>query len=90
MQILDLLADGEWHRPSELARRTGANVAKVLASLRSLSVTHSIARREYLVPRLHHGRDRVRKTSRLIVEYRLVKTATYPSFLLAPRGPVWK
>jgi DNA-binding IclR family transcriptional regulator len=90
MQILDLLDDGQWHRPSDLASRAGMNVAAVLAALRSLSTTHCIDRRERLVPRMHHGRQRIRKTSRLIVEYRLLKPAAYPSFLLAPRGPSWK
>lgn len=80
--VLAVLGDSEWHRPSAIARQTNLNTAVVLSALRVLNVL----RREYITPRLHHGRDRIRKTSRLIVEYRLVTSpvALYPSFLLPP------
>lgn len=83
--VLALLEDGEWHRPSALASVANLNTAQVLAALRSLRMSHSISRREYLVPRLHHGRVRTRKTSRLIVEYRLNRMPTFPTFMWAPR-----
>lgn len=83
--ILALLDDGEWHRPSDLASLANINTAQVLAALRSLRMTHSISRREYLVPRVHHGRLRTRKTSRLVVEYRLNRIPVFPTFMWAPR-----
>lgn len=78
------MAGQDWLRPSEVAARANLKTAVVLSVLRELSAE----RRELLIPRLHVGADRTRKTSRLIVEYRLVAASfdlsVFPSFLLCP------
>lgn len=78
------MADQLWHRPSDVALRANLKTAVVLSALRELAAE----RREFLIPRLHVGADRTRKTSRLIVEYRLVEASfdlsVFPSFLLCP------
>ena len=78
------MADRAWHQPGDVAARANLTIAVVLSVLRELSAE----RREFLIPRLHVGADRTRKTSRLIVEYRLVSASldlsVFPSFLLCP------
>lgn len=72
-------------RPCQIASKANLKTAVVLSALRELGAT----RREYFIPRLHQGTDRIRKTSRLIVEYRLAPAvldlSLFPSFLLHPR-----
>lgn len=79
-----LLAD-EWLRPCVIAATTGLSTAVVLSVLRTLQQDFQVARREYLIERLHQGRDRTRKTSRLIVEYkRICYEAKFPAWLMPP------
>jgi len=76
---------GEWLRPCDLAKATGLNTAVVLSVLRGLALEHKVTRREFLVGRLHQGRDRLRKTSRLVVQYRKVlPLSPFPAWLQPP------
>lgn len=84
------LLAGEWLRPCGIAASTGLSTAVVLSVLRAMAVEHQVSRREYTVERLHQGRDRTRKTSRLIVEYkRMPAPVKYPSWLM-PKAPKLK
>ena len=76
---------GEWLRPCDLAKATGLNTAVVLSALRWFAAEHKVSRREYLIERMHQGRDRLRRTSRLIVEYRKVlPLSPFPAWLQPP------
>ena len=81
--VQGVLDSHEWLRPSAIAAKTGLKTAVVLSVLREVGAD----RREFLMPRLHHGATRTRKTSRLIVEYRTappLDVSLFPSFLLYP------
>ena len=79
------LLAGEWMRPCVIAVATGLSTAVVLSALRAMAADNQVSRREYLIERLHQGRERTRKTSRLIVEYkRIAVTARYPAWLMPP------
>ncbi len=75
-----------WVRPLEVATATTLSVKTVLDILTRLKQDRDVEvqRREYWVPRLHHGRDRTRRTSRLVVEYRVLfkRKTVYPTWLM--------
>lgn len=79
------LLAGEWMRPCVISATTGLTTAVVLSALRMLQQDHAVGRREYVIERLHQGRDRTRKTSRLIVEYkRISREVKFPAWLMPP------
>ena len=88
--VRKVLRKGDWLRPCQIASLTNLKTAVVLSVLRVLEAE----RRDYTIPRLHHGANRTRKTSRLIIEYRLRAAADltlFPSFLLCPsKEPAWQ
>lgn len=79
-----------WLRPGTISDQCGLNLATVVATLRRLQLRGDVDRREYYVPRIHHGKDRTRQTVRLIVEYRrrqAPKRVKYPAWLMPEFSP---
>lgn len=84
-----LRANGRWMRPLDVARESGQALGVALAALLRMHRAGLVERRAYLVPRVHVGRERVRKTSREIVEYRIVikHRLVFPDWLSPPFVP---